>query len=112
MEISGKYKNILLTPQLVDDLGFGEYWGESGEFGSRNLHDPQDEYNSLMRIYDMDEWEGGSYGGGWVDASPRRFCDTDFSYLNTLEDLLLNAEAKYPLAFPILLANANKVIAA
>ena len=114
IEIVDRYAEgpgTVLTEDIITLLGFGEYWGESGEFGSRSLTDPENDQKYIMRIYDMDEMEAGSYGGYYqAETSPQHFCTSEFMQMNTLGELYDDARRRYPKALPVLIENAKKTM--
>lgn len=115
IEIIDRYAEgpgTVLTEDIITLLGFGEYWGESGDFGSRSLTDPSNDQKFIMRIYDMDEMEKGPYTGGYyhLETTPQHFCTSEFMQMDTLGELYEDARLRYPKAFPVLIENAKKTM--
>lgn len=109
MELEEKYRTIKLTTNVITTLGFGDYWGESGDFGKRMISDPDRPNYGCMVIYDMDEMAPGNYGGYQEPGTPQHFVTSKFEYLYTVEDLIKDAELNWPKAVPILLENLSKI---
>lgn len=99
-----------LTEEIITQLGFGDYWGDSGDSGTRYLANPVDTNRSLMRIHDIDEVKAGSYYT-WVvkEDIPQHYSTDDWADLNTLEELLQEAQSgKWPGAYELLMENVKK----
>lgn len=90
-----EFDECLLDTSVLDQLGFGEYWGGSGDFGSRtldfNLH-PEVIFLSVRlpacRVNVMDENEDGNYGMADKQFVPQRIVSENFqTRLYFLHDL-------------------------
>jgi hypothetical protein len=99
-----------LTEEVITQLGFGEYWGDSGESGTRYLSDPNRPGYSLMRIHDIDEMQAGSYGGYREPYSPQHYTTDDWRTITTVEELLIEADSrKWPGAGELLRKNMELI---
>lgn len=73
---------MTLTQEILDQLGFSEYWGEAGDFGNRRLQ----LVDTRILVYVIDELEAGFYDPS-DPHSPEHVVDANFQPLDTLEDL-------------------------
>lgn len=103
-------ERILLTDDILTNLGFSEYWSGCGEFGTRYLRDPNDENKSIMGIIEMDAMKKGVYTGGYYhkEDTPAYFVTEDFfGSLNYMDELIVYS-AQWPRATDLLIAAAEK----
>jgi hypothetical protein len=74
-----EFKELLLTDNVLDLLGFGEYWGGAGEYGNRALRFGMPEGNGV-RSYCITEYDGGVQQVDWSEQEyfPSHFGSEDF----------------------------------
>lgn len=84
-------ERLLLNEEVITNLGFGEYWGDSGNSGTRHLSRPDKPGYCFMRIHDFEEFLAGAYAGGYYHAetTPQHYTTDDMgTTLIYLDELL------------------------
>lgn len=99
-----EFDECLLDTDVLDQLGFGEYWGGSGDFGTRTLDLNDNELTTFLniklphvRVCVMDKNEDGDYGcGNPKEFLPQRILSEDFKtnlyFFHDLYELVNNYE--------------------
>ena len=70
-------RKLLITDDVLDKLGFSEYWDENGDSGGRTLSF-NDANKTMFRILEtgqMDDDHYGQYPGGRYTSQEFQFCD-------------------------------------
>ena len=84
------FNELLLTEDVLDKLGFTEYWAGSGDYGKRLLKFSD---GPFYTINEMDSLEDNSYGYSYAEYSANRYLSDNFGkslyFLHDLyEDIL------------------------
>ena len=100
---------IPLTEDVITKLGFGEYWGDCGDSGTRSLTNPDKPNFGLMRIHEIDQKDDDTDGYGTnPQYVPNCFTTDKWDYIYFLHELYEDAEKNWKDALPILNANIKK----
>lgn len=96
MQYPFEFHELLLTDHVLDALGFGEYWDDCGDFGSRKLVFSDDSYYLLYEMDERNSDDADSYGGV-ATYCPSYFLAKDFRRrLYFLHDLYEDIVASCP----------------
>jgi len=99
MEYPFKFNECILTEDILDKLGFSDYWAGSGEFGNRTFSKERDDGSNTSefayRMVVSDQLDDGSMGWGKLEYKPEYFIVEDFqTTLYFLHDLYENIFSK------------------
>ena len=109
MEDNKYFHRIPLTEDVITKLGFGEYWGDCGDSGTRNLTNPDKPNFGLMRIHEVDQKDDACDGYCMIkEYVANHFTTEKFESIYFLHELFDEAEKNFPDAIPLLTGNAKK----
>lgn len=81
------FSECLLTDQILDVIGFTEYWSGCGDFGTRNLDLGGAGYQYQVSEFDSKDDEDDGYGYGPPCRVPNHFGDKDFVHMYFLHEM-------------------------